>query len=119
MLATRAAGVAVMVDTLGGQAMPTVCWGLQDEVEIVHQEGDEGTRHADVEDKIIRQVDRLVEHFNSLFHDEQMDIRCATGEAVLLKLHQLLILVHLHSCKHWCHPVLGPGPRQPSHFGTV
>lgn len=48
---------------------------LQDEVEIVHQEGDEVTRQADVEDKIIRQVDQLVEYFNSLFHDDQLDIK--------------------------------------------
>jgi hypothetical protein len=48
---------------------------LQDEVEIVHQEGDEVTRQADVEDKIIRQVDQLVGYFNSLFHDDQLDIK--------------------------------------------
>lgn len=54
---------------------------LQDEVEIVHQEGDEQQRQADVEDKIISQVDQLVEYFNSLFHDDQIDIRCATGSA--------------------------------------
>jgi hypothetical protein len=48
---------------------------LQDEVEIVHQEGDEVTRQADVEDKIIRQVDQLVDYFNSLFHDDQLDIK--------------------------------------------
>jgi hypothetical protein len=48
---------------------------VQDEVEIVHQEGDEGVRQADVEDKIIRQVDQLVEYFNSLFHDDQLDIK--------------------------------------------
>jgi len=55
----------------------TRCPLLQDEVEIVHQEGDEATRQADVEDKIIRQVDQLVEYFNSLFQDDQLDIRCA------------------------------------------
>lgn len=49
---------------------------VQDEVEIMHQEGDEGVRQADVEDKIIRQVDQLVDYFNSLFHDGQLDIRC-------------------------------------------
>jgi hypothetical protein len=48
---------------------------LQDEVEIVHQEGDEQQRQADVEDKIISQVDQLVEYFNSLFHDDQIDIK--------------------------------------------
>jgi hypothetical protein len=48
---------------------------MQDEVEIVHQEGDEQQRQADVEDKIISQVDQLVEYFNSLFHDDQIDIK--------------------------------------------
>lgn len=48
---------------------------MQDEVEIIHQEGDEVVRKADVDVKIIRQVDQLVEYFNSLFHDDQLDIR--------------------------------------------
>jgi hypothetical protein len=41
----------------------------------VHQEGNEAVRAADVEDKIIRQVDDLVAYFNGLFQDGQVDIR--------------------------------------------
>lgn len=62
-----------------GACLTCVCVFMQDEVEIVHQEGDEGVRQADVEDKIIRQVDQLVDYFNSLFHDDQLDIRSGVG----------------------------------------
>lgn len=58
---------------------------LQDEVEIVHQEGDEQQRQADVEDKIIKQVDQLVDYFNSLFHDDQLDIRWAAAAAAAVE----------------------------------
>lgn len=56
---------------------------LQDEVEIVHQEGDETQRQADVQDKIIRQVDQLVAYFNGLFQDDQLDIRWGACRAAL------------------------------------
>jgi hypothetical protein len=48
-------------------------------VEIVHQEADEAARAADVDAKIIRQVDDLVAYFNGLFQDDQLDIRWGRG----------------------------------------
>lgn len=60
---------------LHGRKRPATSACLQDEVEIVHQEGNEAVRAADVEDKIIRQVDELVAYFNGLFEDGQLDIR--------------------------------------------
>jgi hypothetical protein len=60
---------------------------MQDEVEIVHQEGNEQQGKADVEDKIIRQVDQLVEYFNSLFQSDQVDIRWGRGKALCQQLH--------------------------------
>lgn len=50
---------------------------LQEDVHIQHVRADERKQQADVHDKIISQVDELVEYFNGLYDDDQMDIRWA------------------------------------------
>ncbi len=47
---------------------------LQDDIQIEHLEHDEAQREAEVDQKIIRQVDDLVAYFNSLYQDDQIDI---------------------------------------------
>lgn len=84
---------------------------VQDEVEIVHQEGDEVQRHADVEDKIIRQVDQLVEYFNSLFHDDQLDIRCARVVGVCCGLCSVLFCASSQAVKAHQHPATANSSR--------
>lgn len=44
---------------------------------IQHVRGDERKQQAGVQEKIINQVDELVEYFNGVFHDDQIDIRWA------------------------------------------
>lgn len=48
---------------------------VQEDVQIQHVQADKQKQQADVQDKIISQVDELVEYFNALYHDDQMDIK--------------------------------------------
>jgi hypothetical protein len=48
---------------------------LQEDIEIDHLQADEQKRHDDVQQGMIKQVDDLVEYFNSLYQDDQQGIR--------------------------------------------
>jgi hypothetical protein len=48
---------------------------LQEGIEIDHLQPDEQKRHDDVQQGMIKQVDDLVEYFNSLYQDDQQGIR--------------------------------------------
>jgi hypothetical protein len=50
---------------------------LQEDIEIDHVQADEQKRQLDVQQGMIKQVDDLVEYFNSLYQDDQQGIRWA------------------------------------------
>lgn len=49
----------------------------QESVHITHMEADEAKRCAEVRDSMLAQVDELVAYFNSLYADNELDIRRA------------------------------------------
>lgn len=54
---------------------------LQEDIEIDHLQADEQKRHDDVQQGMIKQVDDLVEYFNSLYQDDQQGIRWVGGSS--------------------------------------
>ncbi|WIA19460.1 hypothetical protein OEZ85_004074 [Tetradesmus obliquus] len=52
-----------------------------EDIEIDHLQADEQKRHDDVQQGMIKQVDDLVEYFNSLYQDDQQGIRWASTAA--------------------------------------
>jgi hypothetical protein len=56
---------------------------LQEDIEIDHLQADEQKRHDDVQQGMIKQVDDLVEYFNSLYQDDQQGIRWATALGIM------------------------------------
>lgn len=54
-----------------------ICMHLhaQEDVHIQHVQPSEQKRQQELQEKVIKQVDDLVEYFNTLYHDDQVDIR--------------------------------------------